>query len=400
MKNKKYSFIIFTILLIFLLIFATGCSYKLKTNTEYNYYSYEPLKGTFIKNSAKIFFKKTTYSLYNNANVITGYGEYLLDNNVVSLIPDKIGTVDRIAAANSMILYKNYLVDLSESNIMLRMSDKVYGERSELEGVYENDIKLKKEKIYISDDGSNSPNSFIEQIGTYKLNKNEDFITFYLDNMYVQSFLIFSFIDDFGAKIKGLSPVFYCCKEVKFEKTSQNLVEMNQTIFENKSSGETTGNYELALIGYPNNEKISSGVTYRILTPGISASINNNTLEFAGVGAIEIEYSYKQFKNKVWIYIVDFTLKDISDSQRTFNVGDIVSFESIIFAVTNYEKYAFSYFSVQIKNTVKAKTQDGKVEFLETGTVEVILTLRNTKKRADGEYEILELKQTAFLIIV
>ncbi len=401
MKKNIRFMVLVGVLLTFILIFATGCNYKLKTNTEYNLYTFEPLKGTFAKNISKYVFTKNTYSMYDNTNTLADYGEYQSDSDVISLIPDKIGDENRINATNSIILYKDYLIDLSYSNIVFRSPETVYGERSSLEGIYEDTIKLKDGKVYQSRDDSASPDSFTEQIGTYSLNKDKDFITLYVDEEGTMSFLIFSFTNRLGAEVKGLTPAFYTCKKIKFKEVSPNVVELQQTIFGSKSVNDGIANYELALIGYPNKNKITSGVTYSVLSSNPTATIENNQLKVAGTGAIEIEYTYKHFKDSVWVYIVDFSLiPDNPDSARTFYVGDTASYEDIISAVANYEKYYFTYFSVEIKNTTKAKAQMGEVEFLETGTIEVDLILRNAVKKADDAYEVVEIKQTVFLIIV
>lgn len=388
--------IVFALIMVFV---ATGCN-KVRTGKDYNLYTYEPLKGDFVMNTDKYVFDKNNYYAYDNTNTVANYGEYETENGVISLIPDKIGTANRLAATTSILFYKEYLIDLTNPAIALRVGQTTYEDRSDLEGIYTLGVKLNSGKVYESIDGSNTPSSFTERIGTYEINKDKDFLTVYEDAGIVNSFLMFTYTDSFGYEVLGLTKNFYSHKKPDFKATSETMVEIKTTIFENKSTDGGTANYDLSLISYP-NKKAVSGVTYRIMGANPQAAINGNSLSFTGTGSVRIEYSYSNFKGSAWIYIVDFKIKaGLPDAARTFNVGDIEDYDDIIAAVADYVSYGFTFESIEINNSTKAEAKNGSVEFKEAGTVEAILTIRNVIAYADGTDQVLELKVNIHLIIV
>ncbi len=403
MKKYKKLTILIIISLFAILLAITGCTHRLKR--EYHYYSFESLKGNFVQYTSKFIFKKDSYFHYDETNTITNLGEYFLDNDTISLVPDKVGDTNRIALTESIIFYKDYLIDLDSIDTIYRYSEQVYGERSQLEGQYtssnNNTIYLDKKKIYISSDNSNIPQSFTTQIGTYVLNKNKDFLTFCIDGEATHGFLIFDYIDEYGKKVKGLTSSFYCSKKkIKFSTVQECIVEMQDTLFLNKAVDNNPAQYDLALTSYPNGESITEGVSFSIISPS-DATIDGNTLKTSTAEALNIKYEYKHFKGTAWIYITDFHLKsNLTASQRTFHIGDEITFQDLFLQVAEFTKRQFSYETVQIKNSAKAEVENGKVTFLEVGTIETILTLRDTRRKVNGEVQVLEIKQTIYLIVV
>lgn len=400
MKKKSFYTAIIAVLVLVMLFVTTGCN-NIRTDKDYSFYTYEMTQGTFMKNTGKFVFNKNNYFVYDNTNTVVSYGEYEQDNSVISLIPDKIGTANRLAATFSIVRYKEYLIDLTAPTVILRVGETTFEDRSDLEGIYSANIKLSKGKVFESADRSDTPTSYTEKVGTYEINKDKDFITFYRDGGTVSAFLIFTYTDTYGYEVKGLTQRFYSHKKVNFKQLDQTIVEYEKSFFQNKSTDGGTASYPLSLISYPSKERVSGDVSYRIVGTNPQASLNGSTLSFTGTGAVQIEYTYGTFKGTKWIYIIDFKLKTANpDSARTFNVGNTVNYRNIISAVADYTRYAFTHESIEIKNSTKAEAKGGFVTFKEAGTVEAILTIRNVNTYADGRVEALELKQSIHLIIV
>lgn len=236
MKKRLFFILMVIVILLCSLLFTTSCN-NVKKDKDYCLYTYEPVQGKFVKNNSKYIFEKENFYVYDNANTLINYGEYQVNNNVVSLIPDKIGNANRLAATTSIILYKEFLINLTRPTVALRTAPTAFEDRSDLEGIYSLGFKLNNGNVYQSSDNSNTPSSFTEKIGRYQTNKDKDFLEIYEDGGFVQSFLIFSYTDRYGYEVKGLTQDFFCHKKIKFKKIDRTIVEFEKTIYENKSSG-------------------------------------------------------------------------------------------------------------------------------------------------------------------
>jgi hypothetical protein len=128
-------------LFIFMLpIFAlTGCESKINKGDEYYLYTYEYIKGDFFKNNAKIAFKRKDYSIYNNDYKLTGSGTYSTENEMTTLIPEKIGEhVNQYNSAVILYVKGEYLIE--QGQYISRITDTKFEDKSAIDGVYNTNI--------------------------------------------------------------------------------------------------------------------------------------------------------------------------------------------------------------------------------------------------------------------
>lgn len=259
---KKKSLAILIVIALVLIFVLAGCS-GIKTNKDYYLYSFEFEKGTFVQNLAKISFDKDTYTSYDNTGTVDDIGEYLIEDSVISLVPDKIGDANRIARTANMYLYDTYIIDptLISSRITLTQ----FGDREKIEGLYDAGFYLKDGKIYDSYDGSNIIESYTEKVGEYKFNKNKDFINIEMDDGTKDCLLTFTYTDNLGQETRAFAPVFYSHKNPKVEAMKDAVVQMYTQVFENKSSDGSSANYELKLISFPDKNVFNNNVSFEIV---------------------------------------------------------------------------------------------------------------------------------------
>lgn len=395
---KKKILLVSAILIIFLLgVFAAGCN-EVKTGEDYYRYTYDSTQGQFVQNNAKITFEKTDYYMYNNNGQVINVGTHTTNNNTISLIPDLIGNASQIAATTSMFVSDEYIID--PTSVFSRVAETQFEDRAELEGIYDNNLKLSDGKIFESIDGSNTDESFTDNIGDYKINKKKDFITFNLNNGTVFILLRFEYTDAFGYNVNGLATSFYSYKEPKTDDIAISDVELADKIFLNKSTGGGSANYNLSLLTYPKKEIVTEGITYSIVGVNNNASITGSELSYNGTGSVQIEYKYGNITGTEWVYIVDIDIiTNITDAQRTYNVGDIEDFDDILSDLTIYDSYWFTYESVEISDETKAEISNGAVEFKAIGTVEATLRARYVLTYKDGTSQVIEKVVTINLII-
>lgn len=392
---KKKLLLLTLMLLILSLAFAITACNEIKTSKDYYLYTYQPTQGTFIKNSGKITFDKDNYSIYNNSGQIIDVGEFSNNNGIASFIPDKIGdTANRITATTSMYVHDRFIIETAQ--VINRVTDTQFEDKTDLDGRYSNNIYLRGGIIYSSIDGSDVDESFVEKIGTYKINKNKDFVIFYNDNGTTTILLQFEYIDAFGNKVCGLANRFYSYKTPKIKDISVTSMELAKKIFIKSDNNS----YELSLLAYPNKNIITNDVIYKIANIDPNASINGSTLTYNGTGNVQIEYTYNSFKNIERVYIVDFTLKTtLTDTDRTFNVGSVVDYDDLISQICIYDNNWNTYESVIISNNEKAECSNSQINFKEKGTVQAELIVRHVITLLDGSKQVIEKKLAISLII-
>lgn len=396
--NKKISLLLTLVLITVIAFTITGCN-SVRTSKDYYLYTYDALVGNFVKSNAKIEFKKDTYELYNNNGRVIDVGNHSTNNGLVSFVQDKRGAnYNQIANVFNMYAYKSYLVETTQ--MTSRVSELTYEDRSDLEGVYDAGFMLKDGVIYDSIDGSNVESSFIEKAGTYSINKNKDFITTVDNDGTVNILLMMTYVDAFGYKVKALAARFYTYRSPRLKDVEVSAVELENKVFLNKSTGGGSAAYELALMSYPNKERVGGTITYAIVGTNANATISGSTLNYTGTGSVQIEYTYGNIKDTEWVYIVDLKIKDtLTAADRTYDVGDIEDYDDILWALADYDGHWFGYESVTISNEAKAESKNGAVRFKEVGTVDATLTIRYVSTFKDGSTKVVEKSQNVNIII-
>jgi len=389
MKKKLPIIMIFIILTMCLGIY--GCN-EVKTSKDYYLYTYQTVLGDFLKNTAKISFSGDEYTFSNNNGMVTNLGIHSEENGKVSFVPDKIGDNSQIAATTYMIVYKEFLIE--PAMISSRVGETIYEDRDELEGIYTGGFKLSDGKIYESVDGSDTDESFTEMTGVYE--ENKDYIVFRLDDGTIQVLLTFIYEDGFGNKVASLVNRFYSYKTPNLKTLEQSFIELDKKVYA-KSDSNT---YDLGLIVYPERDIVTEGVTFKVIGNS-GAAVTGRTLSFNGTGSVTIEYEYNGSKKTESIRVIDFALKSgLTDAQRTYSIGDVEAYSSVLFALTDYyDDFAATYESVTITDTEKAECESGFVTFKAAGTVAATLTVRYVRNYADGREQILELTETVNIII-
>lgn len=387
MKRKKIILLIILTMLAVMLT-ASGCN-RIKTRKDYYLYTFQPVKGEFVRNSTKITFRKDNYTSFNNSGQVADLGEFKSGVDMVTFIPDKIGNANRMAAKYCMYVYKEYLIDTGQ--VFSRVSEEQFEDRDELEGVYDAGFMLKDKVIYRSADNSGTEQSFTEKAGTYIINK--DFIICYRDDGTIVVLLQFVYKDALGYKVKALGARFFSYKSPNLKKIKLSDMELETKIYE-KSLNNT---YNLSVIVYPKD--ISISVTYKVLN-NAQATISGSTLTFAGSGALNIEYSYGEYTKTERIIIVDMNLSaGYTDADRTYKVGDIEDYDDVISAAYDYYSDWSTYESIQILGNTKAESKNGSVEFNEAGLCEAKLVIRYVRPYLDGKNQVVELKKDIIFII-
>ena len=381
-----------------LVFLATGCN-RIRTSKDYYLYTYDDIVGNFVQSNAKITFDKDIYTMYNNAGRVTNIGEHSTNNNYVSFVPINIGANNNpLTQVTTFYVYKSYLIPTNQ--IISRVSETNYEDKSDLEGIYDAGFKLRKEKVYVSIDGSGTNASYIEEVGSYESNRRKDFINFTAADGSVEILLVFEYQDAFGNDVKALAPIFYSYKTPRTRDIKVSALELKDKVFINKSVDGGSAEYELSLLSYPSKGTINKDVKYSIVGVNPNATISGSTLTFTGTGLVQIEYEYGKAKSSEWVYIVDLELKNnLTDGQRTFAVGSFADYDDIILQVANYSNYGFTFESVVIKDSDKAKASNGEVAFLQEGNVNVDLIVRHVQNFKDGSTKVVEKTVSLILII-
>ncbi|HHT83780.1 MAG: hypothetical protein ACOYEC_02345 [Christensenellales bacterium] len=395
---KKRLLVILSALLAILcaLLVLTACN-TLKKGKDYNLYTFEPLMGKFVRNSSKIIFdKKQKYFIYDNSNILTNTGEYRDNNNYLTLIPDNVGDQNRMEAVESFYRYNSYIVHIPTSN--QRKGETQFEDLSSLEGIYTSNIKIKNDKIYKSCDGSNLPESFTEEIGTYAV--KGDFVIFYTESNQIRVYLQFTYVNSLGYTVRCLTDTFYSYKAPNFSSIDNAFVEMEKTIFYLEGDEEEEASYSLNLIAYPSKQRISEGVEYVITDIDSEAAVAGSVLTFKGTGRVNIKYRYGSFIDSASIYIVKFDLRDnLTEQQRTYQIGDRVSYQNMVSSKCQFNSSPAYDTSIKINNSSLAEAKNGYITFNESGTVNVTLVIRYKKARPSGKTETLTLEKNIDLII-
>lgn len=390
--RKKALIILIVLSILATITMLSGCN-RVRTSKDYYLYTYQGVLGDFAKNTSKITFDRDNYTIFNNNGTVINVGEHSTNNGMVSFVPDKIGNVSQIAATTCMYVYDQYLIETAQ--VISRVSNLQFEDKSDLEGIYNAGFKLSDEIIYESTDGSDSESSYTEKVGTY--DENRDFVICYYETGAVVVLLQLEYVDGFGNKVCGLAPRFYSYKDPSLKNIKVSGIELYDKIFVKS----TSGTYDLSLLVYPKKSVVTDDVTYKVLTNTVNASINGKTLTFNGTGNVQIEYSYDNYKNTELVYIVDTTVKaGIVDADRTYSVGDVEDYDDIISKVADYLSDWSTYEYVEISNTAKAESKNGSVTFKEAGTVDVVLYVRYLRNYADGDEKVVETKITTITLII
>ncbi len=387
---KRYLRILLAIMLVAVLSLTLfGCSEKIRESKDYYFYTYDSVVGEFVKTNAKITFKKDNYTIFNGAGNIVDVGTHSTNNGYATFLPEKTGAnTDQIASATYFYVYDEYIVNTG--GLLNRVTDKTYADKSELEGRYftpAGEIKLDNGKFYSSIDGSNTESSFTVEEGTYETKK--DFITFKVNDGTVEIRLIIEYTNANGLTVKALASNFYSYRKPKFDTVSNSAVEIATNIYANTSVSGAASNYTLELLSYPNNDRITSGVTYTII--GVSTGvISGNTLTFTGVGNVTVEYTYGNIVDQEDIYIVDCELlPGITSPHLSYSVGDVWSFSKILSDVSTYSNITdwgesiSTYEFVNINNT-NVTVSNQNVSFDNVGNISAEIGIRVVQTMLDG----------------
>lgn len=396
--KRKFCAVALTLLIVLAALSLTACNNdRLKKLKGYYLYTYDASQGKFVKSLSKIVFKnKQKYYFYDKNNMLKMAGDYHINDDVITLIPDNIGNQNRMEAAVCLLSYKDYLINPENAYVKAGEDEKI----SEFEGLYGDKFKLKDGKIFKSAYDNPDPESFTVLAGEYERDLTGDFVTLFFDGKPSVTYLRYFCKDELNRQVSCLAQSIFCHKEIDFKGADIAAVDLQKSVFAYQE--ENALGYELNLIAYPSKEKIITGAEFRLIDASSpSAFMQGSSLFFEGDGWADIEYKYGSFKDIVKVYIVKFELEEnIPDINRVYNAGETASYLGIIDKLVIYTDVDFARYIVKINNDALAVDQEGQIKFIKEGTVEVMLFVRYIRNSyIDGSWEVLELNQTINLFI-
>lgn len=396
------------LLILFMSLGLSGCNKnKIKENSDYITYYYDYTLGDFIPSDIyTLSFKDDTYNLYID-NQLYSIGTYRQSENMISLLPDKIGedknVMERI---ESCYVYKNYIIPVFYYSIFQRLPETYNSERDKLEGIYvyndENYIKLKDNKIYdvgkCYDTYNNylSPDLYTYEIGTYTKN-SKDFIVldFYDDGVAGYPYLLFEYIDDIGRTVSCLTDIFFSNKEVKFEPLKFSFAEVNNKFFIKNEQGI----YNFTLREYPSKKTITDFKINNIYEYE-EIEINGTSIKCTEPGSYELEFEYNGIKFTDDFIVLD-NLQVITDNDGFYD-NYILNEALYLYDVVKDSNYLNHNYYFDISFYFKANdlvmTSDTLI-FTKTGTHDITFGITITAWYEDNTY-VFETMETSFKVAV